>query len=108
MVDKVIENGKVAVLVSYGYGAGWSTWNVGQKSKNMLFDPDVVKWVRDGKPGELCDHVDLEEKYGEYVCDLGAQDLDIQWLDVGTRFLVHEYDGCESIWTQDEMNWIVA
>lgn len=29
MVDKYIENGKVAVLVSKGFGAGWSSWSSG-------------------------------------------------------------------------------
>ena len=27
-MEKIIEDGKVAVLVSKGYGAGWSTWNL--------------------------------------------------------------------------------
>ena len=27
-IEKVVRDGKVAVLVSPGYGAGWSTWNI--------------------------------------------------------------------------------
>jgi hypothetical protein len=27
IVEKYIKDGKVAVLYSAGYGAGWSTWN---------------------------------------------------------------------------------
>ena len=26
-MEKIIRDGKVAVAVSYGFGAGWSTWN---------------------------------------------------------------------------------
>ena len=25
-MEKIVRDGKVAVAVSYGYGAGWSTW----------------------------------------------------------------------------------
>ena len=46
-MDKVIRDGKVAVLVSYGYGAGWSTWN-SARSDSLLFDPDIVQMVLDG------------------------------------------------------------
>ena len=26
-MEKIVRDGKVAVAVSYGFGAGWSTWN---------------------------------------------------------------------------------
>ncbi|MFZ9079250.1 MAG: hypothetical protein ACO23H_12010 [Alphaproteobacteria bacterium] len=94
-IDKVVEDGLVAVLVSPGYGAGWSTWNRGEASMRMTFDPDIVEWVRNGKVGQ---RVNLEEKYGEdYICQLGWDQLEIVWLPVGTQFSIDEYDGFESI-----------
>ena len=49
MVEKVIKNGKVAVLFSSGFGAGWVTWNLGNVSKEriqeILFHPKLVELV---------------------------------------------------------------
>jgi acetyl-CoA acetyltransferase len=39
-MEKVIRDGKVAILYSPGFGAGWSTWN--SYSNEMIFDPDIV------------------------------------------------------------------
>ena len=92
-MDKVIRNGKVAVLFSPGFGAGWYTWNTEHKA--MLYDPTVVKWVEDGGDAEAVLRT-LDEKYpGCYLG--GLRDLDIRWVPVGTRFYIHEYDGSESV-----------
>lgn len=32
--------------------------------------------------------------------------LEIEWLDKGTEFLIHEYDGSESIWTTKDLTLI--
>jgi hypothetical protein len=37
---------KVAVLVSAGYGAGWSSWGMPDKA---LFDPIIVNFVENDK-----------------------------------------------------------
>lgn len=103
-MDKVIREGKVAVLVSPGYGAGWYTWNQGHEE--CLYDPDVVAWVENGKVGEC---PDLGTKYGwKYFCDGGAHQLVIEWLPLNTLFLVREYDGKEWIETADSMEWLEA
>ena len=105
-IDKVVEDGLVAVLVSPEYGAGWSTWNSGEASIRMTFDPDIVEWVRIGKVGQ---RVNLEEKYNEsYVCQFGAEQLQILWLPVGTKFIINECDGFESIELLDSMDFMEA
>ena len=43
MVTKVIRDGKVAVLYSPGFGAGWSTWN--SHNPDLLFDSIIVDFV---------------------------------------------------------------
>jgi hypothetical protein len=107
-MDKVIRNGEVAVLFSPGFGAGWYTWNTEHPA--MLYDPVVVKWVEEDKPsGEARTRLEatLEEKYpGCYLG--GLDDLDIRWVPVGSRFVVDEYDGSESVVVEQEFDWVVA
>ena len=103
-VEKVIRDGKVAVLVSPGFGAGWSTWAHGELAEVCLFDPIVVKWVEGGKVGP----VPVAHYSDEYFYDGGAGDLEIVWMDEGTQFEIHEYDGSESIRYRDDKYWNVA
>lgn len=100
-------NGKVAVLISRGYGAGWSTWN--SDCPECLYHPDIVKLVRqwqkqiafptyDDKQGlEAVVTPVAKELFGEEFCALGANGLDIEWLAPGTLFQIEEYDGAESL-----------
>ena len=108
-MNKVIRDGKVAVLVSSGFGAGWSTWSyVGEEDYRnfMLFDPTLVTMVERG------DSVEAIESYVTAIhphtyCG-GASDLTIQWLPVGTAFRIHEYDGAESVEIRDDIEWNIA
>ncbi len=94
MVEKMIRDGKVAVLYSPGFGAGWSTWNTGHK-EFLLFDRRLVKFVENKNFDGLCDYI--ENLYDNHIYLGGAYDLQIAWLDEGTRFRIREYDGSESI-----------
>lgn len=87
---RVIRDGKVAVIVSPGFGAGWSTWT--DEPKVSVFAPDVVAWIEAGKP-----LVDLDDTFGHYGYTGGLRDAEIQWLPVGTRFQIDEYDGSEQL-----------
>lgn len=102
-MEKVIRDGKVAVLVSPGHGAGWSTWADHEFVERCLFDPLVVAWVEGGKVGPV-----PVDQYDEYFYDGGARDLEVQWIPEGTRFRVEEYDGYESLILADKVHWFVA
>ena len=102
-MDKVIRDGRVAVLYSPGYGSGWYTWN--QEFPELIFSPAVVKLVEQEKFDELETYMEL--KYPE-VFKGGMMDLEIEWIPVGTEFRIHEYDGSESIEIKDELNWLTA
>jgi hypothetical protein len=103
-MERYIRDGKVAVLVSPGFGAGWSTWN--PSHPECMFDRAVVKWVKSGKKGPV---PKLTELHGwKYFYDGGASDLIIYWLPVGTRFRIDEYDGSESLVLESEEQWITA
>lgn len=102
-MDKVIKDGKVAVLYSPGFGSGWYTWN--QEFPELIFSPAIVKLVEQEKFDELETYMEL--KYPE-VFKGGMMDLEIEWIPVGTEFRIHEYDGSESIELKEELNWLTA
>lgn len=98
-MQKTIKNGKVAVLISRGLGAGWYSWH---KKLELVFHPYIVKLVEEGRRGEITEEL-LEQLTGdEYVTALGASGLEIVWLPVGTQFYIEEYDGAESIRTAND------
>lgn len=104
-MKKLIRDEKVAVLVSGGFGAGWSTWNYDYPE--MLYDPAVARMVDQ----EEVDWVEVEKYCEEKYPDayLGGLDgLYVAWLPVGTAFRIHEYDGSESVEIRDEMRWEIA
>ena len=103
MVDKYIENGKVAVLVSPQYGAGWSSWSSGDVALSKLFDTDIVKaLLYDGDVLEIADTKYPDDYNG------GAEDLQIVWVDVGKRFRIHEYDGSETLVLLNDEDYYTA
>ena len=104
-MDKVIRDGKVAVLYSPGFGASWSTWSRGDYDNKALFDPVIVNCVETGDFDKLNTYMTLW--YPDMYLG-GMYSLEIAWLPVGTMFRIHEYDGSESIEVKEEMDWIVA
>jgi hypothetical protein len=104
-MEKVIRDGKVAVLYSPGFGAGWSTWNY--EFPECVFDPDIVEMIeKEIDAHEIAKFA--EKKYGDDFYPGGADDLRIMWLSEGTEFIINEYDGSESIQTRENTNWTVA
>ena len=101
-MEKVIRNGKVAVLVSKGFGAGWYTWN--HNNKVLLFHPKLVAMVENGTSNEIDEYWCLSELGIENVYCGGASDLCIYWLPEGTAFKINEYDGAESLITMDDFD----
>ena len=95
------KDGKTAVLVSPGYGAGFSTWN----KPEMAVDFDLVEAFLDGDRTRF--KCILEEKYNDpYVG--GVENLEVQWVTEGTQFMIEEYDGNESIVEISELNLFTA
>lgn len=104
-MDKVVRDGKVAVLVSPGFGAGWSTWN--PRHPECLFDPDIVAAVeREASVGEI--ESIAGSKWGDWFYPGGASDLEIEWVEQGTSFEIHEYHGSESLRERDSVEWTTA
>lgn len=102
---KLIRGDNVAVLISPGFGAGWSTWAHGNADER-LYDPELVRLVLEGaRPYQLENY--CEKRWpGDYFG--GLEQLVVRWIPIGTQFYVHEYDGSESIKFQDDDNWRTA
>lgn len=102
-MEKVVRDGKVAVVYSPGFGAGWYTWN--QEHPELLFDPTIVKYVEDQDLDSLRSYMGL--KFPEvYVSDYN--DLTVKWIPQGIEFRIDEYDGNESVVTKQDDNWFVT
>lgn len=97
MVEKLIRDGHVAVLVSHGFGAGWSTWASDGQEETMLFDAVMVQRLLDD------DYDGVEARVRELFGDDdmpytgGIDGLTVHFVPVGTVFRIHEYDGAESL-----------
>ena len=98
-MEKIVRDGMVAVAVSRDFGAGWSTWNnispMDARFNQLFLDDKVDEVVR------ICSEEGLGYAYG-------ARDVEIEWVPVGTRFVINEYDGSESLMTIDDFAWIEA
>ena len=101
-MNKLIRDGKVAVLVSPDYGAGWYSWH---RIEELLYDPSIVLWL-EAKELDKIEHY-LTLKYpNEYFG--GLDDLTVEWIDQGTEFRIDEFDGAESIELKTNTKWLVA
>lgn len=100
--EKLRKNGRVAVLYSPGYGAGWYTWNADYEG--LIFDREIVEAVLTG-----------DIKYAKSIAAkkypsayLGADQLEVTWILEGQAFEINEYDGNESIHIIGECDYLIA
>jgi len=90
-MEKVERDGKIAVLYSPGFGAGWYTWNGDEEG--IVYDSRIVDKVEKGEPisDEFMQSLGYDGYWG------GADNLEIKWIPKGIIFEIEEYDGSESI-----------
>lgn len=109
----VREDGKVGVVISPGFGGGFSTW---ANDPEMALDPLIVELVLALDPHEegSVEYNAIQDKIYHYVtgekynASYHGDKLIVAWVPQGVRFIIHEYDGSESIWREDEIRWIKA
>ncbi len=93
------------ILISSGYGAGWSTWNDESVRAFMLEYTPIIEALERGE--ELYEEhpivlemVDkIKEKMGEdmHVCVLGVDSLAVVEVGCNDKVRINEYDGAESV-----------
>lgn len=103
--DKVVRDGKVAVIFSPGFGAGWYTWNE-QFGHAILFDKEIVDLILADRRDEIEDL--MKRKYGDEDGYWSTGSLAIRWVPEGAAFRISEYDGSESVQLVAQMDLIVA
>ena len=94
-MNKLEKDGKVAVMISPGFGAGWSTWN-SEFRDTLLFDAEIAQAVIDGDKAKAA-QLAMEKCQGLYGGAGGAVGLMVEWIDKGSVFEVEEHDGSESL-----------
>ena len=109
-MNKVVQDGKVAVILSNYYGTPWYNDHF---EEDLVFDPYIVSLVQEMNADKMPADEYLEYMQ-TYLTDIGMDhvrvghwllDLGIEWVPVGTKFIIHEYDGVESIVFERELNW---
>lgn len=104
-----IRDGLVGVIYSPGFGAGWYTWNAHHdNSEQLIFDPHLVDLIEQGAATDLIEARAKALVPGPGGSFLAAGDLVVQWLPQGTKFLIQEYDGSESIQLMETTPWLQA
>lgn len=107
-MDKLIRDGRVAVIYSNGYGAGWSTWN-SEYGEALIFDPGIADLVLDRVAGKLPQELEayITLKYPD-AYQGGVRNLAVKWVPEGTQFRIEEHDGSETVVLFDDDDWITA
>ena len=113
-LEKLIENGYVAVLHSYDWGTPWATCY-----PQTMFDPHLIKLFLQWRELKFRDEevpaLRVEDRAYVYVHDhhpdvsfRGFAGLTVTWLIEGQEFIIREYDGVETLVLKEEINWRVA
>lgn len=100
--------GEVGIVISKGYGAGWSTWAIDEEdAERLMFDPQLVDYISDTQNIEAEEikkilH-DLNDDFFSTLDDEDYCGLEVVWIKEGERFYIEEYDGHEILITEDMM-----
>lgn len=105
-----IKDDNVAVLISPSFGAGWSTWMF----PSSAYDRRIIeKWLDLQQSQELglIDKFEAEHDMESFLDKLNAGpvytggfwNLEIHWVPLGQKFFIYEYDGHESLITEEDM-----
>lgn len=105
MVDKYIKDGQVGVLVSGGYGAGWSTWSY-EYGLDLALDKRIIeKFLELSDKSKDIEYEDAEKEMDSFLKSIGYNDvyvggldgLHLEMVDEGIPIRINEYDGFESL-----------
>lgn len=95
------EHGEVAILYAPGFGAGWYSWNRSIRP-SMLFDPELIRLHLQNATQQTIEEYCKAKWPDAYLG--GLDQVTVTWRPAGTKFIIKEYDGYESIITLDELD----
>lgn len=93
-MEKLEQNGMVAVVISPDFGAGWSTENQ-DVAETLLMDKEIAEAVLKGDRRLAVEIAKRKTRETLFYC--GISDACVQWIPKGTRFDVVQSEGNESI-----------
>jgi hypothetical protein len=95
--------GKIGIVYSPSFGAGWSTWG----NPNQSLDQEMARAV---EREVSCDELrQIASKNWPEAYQGGIEDgLSVEWVLPGTAFEVQEYDGYESVRIEKDLQWQIA
>ena len=98
----------IAVLISPGYGTGWSTDNL--HGINLALDKKVINyWLNSSSETPLEEVRNELANLGYYELNLyGWSKIKLYWVRRGTTFRIVQYDGYEKIELFDEKDWVTV
>lgn len=112
---------RVAVLISTGYGAGWSSWHLEHGNafsavairKRMCLDSTIIKYLFSSAKDDGMTYEQLMTTYigfppDNIPYDGGFKDLEVRFIPEGSLFQIIEYDGAEGIQIFDPARWNTA
>jgi hypothetical protein len=105
MMEKIEKEGRVAVLYSPGFGAGWSTWADEGQKEALCMDARIVGPVLAGDKNAAV--VAAKAMFPDLYTG-GANTLSVIWIEKGKAFEVEEYDGRESVHVLGDRPYLVA
>jgi hypothetical protein len=95
-------NGKIGILVSYGYGTGWSSMG----DPKSCMDRELVEaFINKASEREISA---IASKNWPEQCQYGLHECEVEWLEAGTPFRINEYDGFETLEVGDAMRIMIA
>jgi hypothetical protein len=100
-MEKVTRDGKVAIIYSPGSGAGWFTYNMSHPE--LIYHPKLVELIEKDKKHLMSEEWMKENLGFDDIYIGGWQDVKLEWLPEGTLFYIDEYDGSESIQTDESL-----
>lgn len=118
-VELYVKDDKVGVLVSSGYGAGWSTWNL--EYPTLAYDKRVIDYWLSKKDNWIFMFNSMhrtheeEKEFEEFFESIGYKNLyfggfkdcKLKFVDFNVPWTISEYDGSESLITLDDIPFTV-
>ena len=116
------KDGKIGILVSPGYGAGWSTWNKPELAYDKRVIEFYLKKVQDeefmtslSSFADSKKHDAAVEESGEFFKSIGYENCPymggfgtvvLKFVPYGTPWKIDVYDGYESLVTPNDSEFI--
>jgi hypothetical protein len=104
-VNYYTKDDQVAVILHREYGLGWWTWHGDDR---WLVHPELAEAIDTGRVEVAQDLIDefscQSESY--HPGQIKASNLEVFWADRHRKFLIENYDGCETLVYRDEIKWL--